>query len=90
MHGCNLINTKSRCSKKESNISKINMIECIKIKGNVHRITFVVDYGREGSVEIKNDESQVLGFVIQLSHGLFQQEVVEIREQVFGSIALSE
>jgi hypothetical protein len=56
----------------------------------VRRITFVVDYGREGSVEIKNDESRVLGFVIQLSHGLFQQEVVGIREQVFGSIALSE
>jgi hypothetical protein len=56
----------------------------------VRRITFVVDYGRVGGVEIKNDESRVLGFVIQLSHGLFQQEVVEIHKRVYGSIALSE
>jgi hypothetical protein len=53
-------------------------------------VSFLHEYRHEGGIKIENDDIIILGLVVQLSHGLFQQEVVEIHERVFGSIALSE
>lgn len=51
---------------------------------------FVLENGHECSIKIKDDNRRIICLLIQLSDRLLQQDVMEVDEVVFSSIALSE